>query len=332
MKHSSSKSIALTVAVTAALALSGFAHAQSADNFPGDKPITIVFATDGPGSVDTEYRLHIEALRKIPGTPQFLIEYKGGGGGTVGANFVARAQPDGHTLLGTASSFVTLPLVNKQAGYDANKSFTPIMLVTKRFFMILVHPSSPLRNIKEYIAYARANPGEMFWGSTGAGSSTQMPGLLLHSMTKTKVTDVFYKQPSARLTDLMAGRVNVTAGTTLASMAYVRSGKLRAIAVTGDVRSQLMPDLPTVAESGIKGYEYSSWLGLLGPAKMQPAVASKINGYFQQSSKSDMVVAKMKETDTAIVASTPQGFAKFLQDETGRLGKAIKEANITSSD
>lgn len=332
MKNNLFKFAGLAGAVAATLGFSGLTQAQGADSFPGDKPITIVFATEGPGSVDTEYRLHIEALRQIPGTPQFIIEYKGGGGGTVGANFVARAQPDGYTLLGTASSFVTLPLVNKQAGYDANKSFTPLMLVTKRFFMILVHPSAPFKNIKDYVNYARSNPGELFWSSTGAGSSTQMPGLLLHSMTKTKITDVFYKQPSARLTDLMAGRVNVTAGTTLASMAYVRSGKLRAIAVTGDVRSQLMPDLPTVAESGIKGYEYSSWLGLLGPAKMPAPIATKINGYFQQSSKSDLVMKKMKETDTAIIASTPQGFAKFLQTETMRLGKVIKEANITASD
>jgi tripartite-type tricarboxylate transporter receptor subunit TctC len=315
----------------AALGLSSPCIAQGADNFPGDRPIVIAFASEGPSSVDTEFRLHIEAIRQLPGSPQFQIEYRGGGGGTVGANFVARAQPDGYTLLGTASSFVTLPLINKQAGFDANKSFAPVMLISKRFFMILVHPSAPFKNLKDYLDYARRHPGELFWSSTGAGSSTQMPGLLLHSMTRTKVTDVFYKRAAERLTDLMAGRVNVTAGTTLASMAYVRSGKLQPIAVTGDVRSTLMPDLPTVAESGIKGYEYSTWLGLLAPLKTPPAIVTKINGYFQHSSKSELVGKKMKETDTLIVASTPQGFTKFLQEETGRLGKVIREAKITAT-
>ena len=190
----------------------------------------------------------------------------------------------GYTMLGTASSYVTLPLVNKDSGYDANKSLAPVMLVTKRFFMVLVHLSAPFKNFKEYMDYVKAHPGELFWSSTGAGSSTQMPGLLLHSMTGTKVTDVFYKAPAQGLTDLMAGRVNVTAGTTLASVAYVRSGKLRAIAVTEDVRSQLIPDIPAVVEPGVKDYEYSSWLGLLAPTKRPTAFISKANGWFRLSS------------------------------------------------
>jgi len=326
MKHFVKKQAALLGAAFLATGIVGTAHAQQ--DYP-NKPITIIFATDGPGSVDTEFRLHIEALRQMPNTPTFNIDYRGGGGGTVGANYVSRAAPDGYTLLGTASSFVTLPLVNKDAGYDANKNFTPIMLVTKRFFMILVHPSAPFKTFNQYMAYVKANPSELFWSSTGAGSSTQMPGLLLHSMTNTKISHIFYKRPAERLTDLMAGRVNVTAGTTLASSAFVKSGKLHAIAVTGDRRSQLMPDIPTVAEMGVKGYEYSSWLGLLGPAKLPPAIATKVNSYFQMSSKSPLVVQKMTETDTAVIASTPEEFAKFLRVETDRLGKVIRAANIT---
>ncbi len=333
MKKNTMKKASLLGAAAIATGVAGFSHAQAvADAYPNGKPITIVFATDGPGSVDTEYRLHIEALRHIPDTPTFLIEYKGGGGGTIGANYVARSTPDGFTLLGTASSFVTLPLVNKDSGYDANKSFAPVMLVTKRFFMIMVHPDAPFKDFKAYMDYVKNHPAELFWSSTGAGSSTQMPGLLLHSMTKTKVTDVFYKQPAQRLTDLVAGRVNVTAGTTLASAALVKAGKLRAIAVTGDRRSQLMPEIPTVAELGVKGYEYSSWLGLLAPAKTPAPIVNKINGWFQLSSKDPLVLKKMAETDTAVIASTPEGFAKFLREETVRLGKVIREAKITSSE
>ena len=253
MKFFTKKQAALLGSLAMATGIAGTSHAQQ--DYP-TKPIMIVFATDGPGSVDTEYRLHIEALRNIPNTPTFLIEYKGGGGGSVGANYVSRATPDGYTLLGTASSFVTLPLVNKDAGYDANKDFTPVMLVTKRFFMILVHPAAPFKTFNQYMAYVKDHPGELFWSSTGAGSSTQMPGLLLHSMTNTKVTDIFYKRPAERLTDLIAGRVNVTAGTTLAASKFVKAGKLQAIAVTGDRRSQIMPDNPTVAEMGVKGDEY----------------------------------------------------------------------------
>lgn len=304
---------------------------QPADSFP-TKPVTLVFATEGPGSVDTEYRLHMDALRKVPGTPTFLIEYKGGGGGTIGANYVSRATPDGYTLLGTASSFVTLPLVNKDSGYDANTSFAPVMLVTKRFFMILVHPSAPYKTLAEYIAYAKANPEKLFWSATGLGSSTHMPGLLLHSMTNTKVTYVYYKKPAERLTDLIAGRVNATAGTTIASLSYVKSGKLRAIGVTGDIRTPLLPDQPTVQELGVKDYEYSSWLGLLAPPKTPVPIINKINGWFQASSKDPTVKERMAQTDTAIIASSPEQFRQFLQAETNRLGKVIREANITSTE
>ena len=325
------KNIWLLGAATLIAGLHGTVSAQDTASYP-TRPITLSLATDGPGSVDTEYRLHLEVLRHIPNPPTLVIEYKPGNGGAVAATYVARAKPDGYTLLGTASSYVTLPLVNKEAGYDANKDLAPIMLVTKRFFMILIHPAAPFKNFKEYMAYVKGHPGELFWSSTGAGSSTQMPGLLLHSMTKTKVTDVFYKAPAQRLTDLIAGRVNVTAGTTLASIAFVKSGKLRTIGVTGDIRSQLMPDVPTIAEMGVKGYEYSSWLGLLAPAKTPVAIIDKVNGWFKISSADANVKEKMAATDTAIIASSPAGFAKFLQEETARLGKVIKEANITSSE
>lgn len=330
MKNYIFKSMVMAGAAATTLGAAGGSLAQSGIDYP-NRPITLALATEGPGSVDTEYRLHVAALRRMPNPPELVIDYKGGAGGAVGAQYVARANPDGYTLLGTASSFVTLPLVNKSVNYDANKDFTPIMLVTKRFFMILVHPAAPFKTFPEYMAYVKAHPGELFWSSTGAGSSTQMPGLLLHSSTHTKVTDVFYKKASERLTDLMAGRVNVTAGTTLASAAYVRSGKLHAIAVTGDERSQLMPDIPTVAEMGVKDYEYSSWLGLLAPANLPTPITDKVNGWFKLSSTDANVKARMVATDTKIVASTPAGFKKFLLDETRRLGDVVKTAGNTAA-
>ena len=326
-------SVLPSVVTAVAAVCGGAAYAQSGGNAAGNfptKPITIVFSAGGPGSVDTEFRLHTETLRQMPNMPTFTFEYRGGAGGILGIREVARAAPDGYTLLGTAAQLVTIPAVDSTADFDPIKSFSPIMLMSKRFYMIMVHPAAPYKDLKSYVSYAKSHPEELFYGATGAGTPTQMPGLLLNSMTNVKVTYVFYKNPNDRLTDLMGGRINVAAGTTQTSAGLVKAGKLRAIGQTGDVRSPLMPDLPTVAEAGIKGYEYSGWLGLLAPANTPPAVVNRINGYFQQSAKSEFVTKKMKESDTALVASTPEGFAKFLREEVPRMTKVIKEAGITS--
>ena len=318
------------VMLTAAMAatLSGAALAQSGD-FP-TKPITIVLTAGGPGSVDTEFRFHTETMRKIPNTPTFTFDYKGGAGGLVALREVAHAKPDGYTLLGTSSQLVTIPAISSDAGFDPIKSYAPVMLISKRFYLFVVHPDAPYKDLPGYIAYLKAHPGELFFGATGVGAPSQMPGLMLDAMTGTKVTYVFYKNPAERLTDIVSGRINVLVATTVTWAGLGKAGRLRAIAQSGDTRSPQLPDIPTVAEAGVKGYEYSSWLGLLAPANTPPAIVNKINGYFQQSSKSEFVTSKMRESDTALVASTPDGFAKFLREEVPRMTSVIKSAGITS--
>ena len=307
----------------------GNSLAQDAANYP-TKPITIILATGGTGSIDTEYRLYQDAIRR-QGGPTYILESKGGGGGGIGMAYVAKSAPDGYTMLGAVSSLITVPAINDM-GFDNVRDFTHITLFSKRFFMLLVHPSSPIRTAQEYIAYARSHPGELNWSTAGIGSSTHMPGELLHYMTKTKVTFIHYKAASQRLLDLIAGRVHVTSGTPLAALGYVKAGKLRAIAITGPVRSKLLPDIPTLQEAGVPGYEYSTWLGLLGPARLSPQVVNKNLEVFRAAARDPDVMKRFEADEVMSIMSSPDEFRQFVIAENKRWGRIIKDAGIKFED
>ena len=322
---STRKTVLLLISALIGATTAGTSLAQDAASYP-NRPITIILATQGPGSIDTEYRLYTEAIRR-QGGPAYVLDYKGGGGGGIGMAYVAKAPPDGYTLLGAVSSIITVPVINDM-GFDNVRDFAHITLFSKRFFMLLVHPASPIKTVKEYIQYARAHPEELNWSTVGIGSSTHMPGELLHSMTNTKVTFVHYKAAAQRLIDLMAGRVNVSAGTPLAALGYVKGGKLRAIGTTGSVRSRIMPDVPTIAESGVPGYEFSTWAGLLAPAKVPPYVVSRNLDAFRAGAKDPQVMKKLESDDVLPVMNSPEEFRQFVIAENKRWGKIIKDAGI----
>ena len=303
---------------------------QGAATFP-TRPLTIILPSSGPSSQDVEYRLYGQTIREQTGK-QLLIDYKGGGGGSIGMAYVAKASPDGYTLCGCVSSLVTVPFINENAGFDNIRDFAHVSLLSKRFFMLLVHPSGPYNNVREYLDYARANPGKLNWSTSGIGSSTHMPGELLHSMTDTKVTFVHYKAPSQRLIDLIAGRVHATGSSPVSSIGYVKAGKLRPLGITGAQRSKLMPDIPTIAEQGVPGYEFSTWLGLSAPAKTAPQVVGAINLLFRNASKDPELIRKLDADDTLMVNSTPAEFVQFIVAEKVRWGKIIADAGIKAED
>ena len=247
---------------------------ESVDAYPS-KPVTILLASAGSSSIDVEFRLYSQSIMEKTGK-QFVLDYKGGGGGTIGITYAARAAPDGYLLHAATSSLVTTPHMHSNLTYDVLRDFAPITLMTKHVFLLVVHPSAPFRNARDYIDYARSHPGELNWGTAGIGNSSHMPGALLHSMSKTQVAFVHYKQASQRLVDLMAGRIQVAFGSTTAVMPHVRSGKMRALAVSSLERAKSLPSIPAIAET-IPDYEVITWWGMLGPEGIPPPIVSALN-------------------------------------------------------
>ncbi len=229
-----------------AAAIPASLHAQAPDNYPA-KPVVIVIPYEGDGTMDTQLRMYMQAIQESAGK-QFLLDHKGGGGTTVGTGYVARAAPDGYTLLAVNAPFVISPAIYPDLPYDNVRDFAPIAMLTKQFFHLTVHPSAPYRNVKEFIDYARSHPGELNFGTSGLGGATHLPGELLHYLTRTRVTFVHYKQPSQRMLDLMAGRLQATFVAFPTGVPLIKSGKIRAIGVTSLQRSPGFPDVPTIAE------------------------------------------------------------------------------------
>ena len=299
---------------------------ESAATYPS-KPVVVIIPGQGSGSGDFELRLYNEVIRKN-NNKTYVIDYKPGSGGALGMSYVARANPDGYRLLNALSSLVTVPLFNADAGYDAVKDFAPITLLSKRYFMFVVPANSPFKNIQDYLAFAKANPGKINWAASGFGSSSQMPGALLHTMTGTEITYIYYKDGSSRFLDVVAGRVHIAAGTALSGFSHVRSGKMRAIAVSGQTRSKLLPDVPTVAESGVPGYEFSSWAGLLAPPKVPVYVVNRTYEIFAAASKDSDLIQKLEAEDASLVNTTPAAFRNFIAEENKRWTKVIKESGM----
>ncbi len=301
------------------------AIAQSADTYPS-KPVMIVVPHEAVG-IENEMRLFAQSVQDSTGM-RFVIDKKGGAGGTIGTAFVAKAAPDGYTLLAQNNGFAITPFVYPDLPYDYVKDFAPVILLTKRAYLLVTHPSAPFRNAAEYIAYARSHPGELNFGTSGVGASTHLPGALLHYLTKTQATFVHYKRSSERLTDVMAGRIHAAVVTVATGMPTVRAGKFRALAVTTDKRVPSVPDIPTVAEQGVKGFEYTSWTGLIAPARVPQPVIAKVNSLWVAATKDPNVVKKMESDATIMMASSPAEFSAFIAAEAGRYRQLIREAGI----
>lgn len=309
-------------ALTACIPGTGFAQG-TADDFPA-RPATIIIPVSATTSVQTEFRLYSDSIRKSTGK-QFLLDFKPGAGTTIGTAYVSRAKPDGYTLLAAGIQFTISPSFYKLP-YNNIKDFAPVALMTKKVFMLLVHPSAPFRNVREYIAYAKSHPGELFWGTGGMGGSTHLPGELLHHMTGTKVTFVHFK--GGRLVDLMAGRVHVTVGSPSATIGSIQAGKLRSLGITTIERSPALPDMPTIAEQGVPGYDFSSWSGLVVPAGTPPAIITRLNSLFTAAGKDPAVVKKLTADGAIMINSTPQQLRDLIVSETNRIGQVVKAAGI----
>ena len=310
-----------TIAVPCTSAL-----AQAALGFPS-KSITIVVPASPGGAIDLVARLSGQKMSEAWGK-SVVIENKGGATGAIGTEFVARATPDGHTLALVASSHAINPSMFKKLPYDTVKSFEPVVLTHVVPLMLVISPSIPAKNLRELIAYAKANPGKLSFASSGAGGAPHMSGELFMSMAGIEMTHVPYKGSTAAHPDLLSGRTSIMFDTVAAIMPHVKSGAVRAIAVTTARRASIAPDVPTMAEAGLPGYETSTWGGVLAPAGTPKDIVAKLNAEFNRDLNLPDVRKNITDAGIEPAGGTPQQFADFIQTEMQKWAKIAKDAHI----
>jgi tripartite-type tricarboxylate transporter receptor subunit TctC len=298
----------------------------AAGNYPA-KPVMVVVPFDGDGSIQTEYRLYAQSVLEATGK-QFLVENRGGAGGTIGTAYVARATPDGYTVLGTNTGFAITPAIYHDLLYDPLKDIAPVTLLSKKVFFLVVHPASPLNNVQDYIAYARAHPGEINFSTAGMGTTTHLPGALLHYVTRTTVTFIPYKAPGQRLVDLMAGRVQAAVVSPVTGLANIKAGKMKPLGVTSSERIALFPELPTIAEQGVPGFEFSSWTGLFAPARTPVAIISRLNAFFVAATRDNKYTRQLDADGSILLGTTSEQFRQFVGSETKKYGDLIRDTGI----
>ena len=302
------------------------AFSQANEAFP-TRPVMVIAGIAAGGPIDLEARLYTPRLGALLGQ-SFILDFKPGAAGTIGAAHVARAKPDGYTLMVISAGFTVFPAFYKDLPFNVVKDFTPISLMSERTSVLQVRPSFPATTFSEYLAYARANPGKSNYGTTGVGSITHLAGAWMHGETNTKVTFIPFKGTGPLLQELVAGRVDVASGTLIATLPLIKSGKVRALAILNDKRSELLPNVQTVNEQGIPGYNYSNWIGFIGPAGLAPAVLRTLNDGFSKVAKHPEVVAVLESQGSVAVGGSPAAFSRLITAETARWQKIVDENGI----
>jgi tripartite-type tricarboxylate transporter receptor subunit TctC len=302
------------------------ALAQGAAQFPS-KNITIIVPASPGGAIDLLARLSGQKLTEAWGKP-VVVENKAGATGTIGTDAVARAAPDGHLLALVASSHAINPNLFKKLPYDTVKSFEPVILTHVVPLMLVVNASLPIKNVKELIAYGKANPGKLTFASSGPGGAPHMSGELFKTMAGIEMTHVPYKGSTAAHPDLLSGQVSIMFDTVTAIQPHVKTGAVRALAVTTAKRSSVVPDIPTMAEAGLPGYETSTWGGILAPAGTPKDIVAKLNAEFNKAIASADVRKKIGDAGIEPGGGTPDDFAKFIASEMTKWAKVAKDAGV----
>ncbi len=292
------------------------------------KPLRFIVPFPPGGGNDTIARLMAQKL-SAPLGQQVIVDNRPGAGGTIGAEAAARAPGDGYTmfLAGVATHGIN-PNLRKKLPYDALKDFEAVSLIASAPLLVVVHPSLPVKSVKDLVAVARSRPGQINYASNGAGGSSHLGVELFNMMTGTKMVHVPYKGLAPALTDLLSGEVQVMFSSAVAMLPQVKAGRLRAIAMTGSKRSAAIPNVPTVAEAGVPGYETGSWYGVVVPAGTPRAVVDRLSREIQGIVKSADITSKLNEEAVIPVGSTPEAFDKHIRAELARWAKVIKAAKI----
>jgi tripartite-type tricarboxylate transporter receptor subunit TctC len=291
-------------------------------------PIRIVVPFPAGGGVDTAGRLLGQRLAESLGRP-VVIDNRPGANGMIGSEMVAKSLKDGYTLMVNGANFVTSPSLYAKPLYDPLKDFEAISLLAHAPNIVVVHPSLPVKNIKELIAFAKARPGEILFAGSGSGSTPHLAGELFRTLTGTKMIHVPYRGTGPAITAILSGEVSTMFMPALTALPLIQGKRLRALAVTSLERLPALPDLPTVSEAGLKGYQSSQWYGLLAPAGTPADILNLLNSHTVKIMQSPDMRERMKNSGSVAVGSSREVFAKFLQTEFTKWARVIKESGAT---
>jgi tripartite-type tricarboxylate transporter receptor subunit TctC len=323
MKKKSSAWISLLLFV-----LSGIAYGQS---YP-TKPVRIVVGYAAGGSVDLVARTFAQKLTATYGR-QVIVDNRPGAASHIAGNIVAKAEPDGYTLLVSSSGGLGTNLaIYKQLSYNALKDLTPVALLVHQAQVLIVNSSASPRTLKEFIALAKSKPGQLNYGSAGVGGPLHMATELFSFMTGIKLTHVLYKGGALALVDLLGGQIDVVVQPVPEALPYIKNGRVRALGVTSAKRSASLPDVPTIAEAGVPGYAYVSWMGVAGPAGMPNDLSARISGDWNKALAAPDVQSRLLDLGLEIAGGTPEQLGAHMRDELAKTVKLVKDVGIPPID
>ena len=320
--------VAGLLVATATIASHAQTSAATALSAYPNKPVKVIVPYPPGGPTDIVARVVFQQVSEATGQ-QFVIENRAGAGGNIGAEAVARAPADGYTLLVATTAHAINMSLFKGLNYDVVKDFTPVTLLTQGPLVLVATPSFPANNVRELIALAKAKPDTLNFASSGNGQSTHLSGELFNSMAGIKLSHVPYKGSAPALTAVIAGQVPLMFDTMLSAMPFVRSGKLKALAVSSAARSPAAPEVPTIAESGLPGYEVFAWNGLLAPAGTPKAVIAQLSEELKKAMQLPQVKEKFSVQGFAASWNPPEQFGGFLRAEVDKWTKTVKASGAT---
>jgi len=319
----------IALSATSALAPNLFVRAARAQNAKGDfpnKPVRLIVPVAAGGPTDIVARMLAEKLSKMWGQ-QVVIENKGGAGTNIGNEYVAQSDPDGYTVLFATASLAVNSSLYRSLNYDPIADFAPVSLVTELAYFVFVPNSSPAHSIKEFIDYAKSRPGKLTIASPGTGSAPFLAEMLFLQMADLKMTHVPYRGASPAFTDLIPGRIDCYFGSgTLLS--YARSGQVRVLATTGAKRDAAAPDVPTIAEAGVRGYDVTAWQALFVPAKTPPAIVRKISADTNAALADPAIKDKLAQAGYVAEGSSPEELEQLLKSDIAKWSAVIKSMGI----
>lgn len=318
-------SLPLSIVLVAALAAPAGAFAQQ--KYPA-KTIRLVLPFAAGSAVDVLARLYGQKMTENWGQ-QVLVDNRTGASGIVGMEAIAKGAPDGYALgMGNLATLAINPNLYAKLPYDVQRDYIPISLTATIRNCLIVHPSLPVTSVKELVAFAKARPGELNYASGGVGSAQHIPMEMLKAMTGINVVHVTYKGLTPAFNDVVAGQVPMIIAGVVSALPYHRTGRLRILATTGATRTAATPEIPTVAQAGVPGYEYDSWTGFLAPAGTPPALIIRVNAEAVRIGKLPDIRERLTNLGFDIVGSSPEAFVTLIKDNNARIGKVIRDAGI----
>ncbi len=289
------------------------------------KPVRVIVPLAAAGTGDTLARVVSEEMAKILGQP-FVVENRPGSGGIIGTELVAKAAPDGYTLLSASPSHVIHPALRPKVGYDPIKDFEPITVIANTHQLIVGHPSVPASTVKELVAFAKANPGKLNYGSAGTGSATHLNMEMFKTMTGTFITHIPYRGSTQSRQDLVAGEVQLSVDGLLPTMPLIKAGKLKAFGLTSNRRSNVAPEIPTLAEAGVTGYASDTWYGIVAPGGTPNTVIATLHAAAIKAINTSSVRDRLTKQGAELVGNTPAEFRAMLERELRLWSEVVKDS------